>query len=428
MLRKFQFSSKKQQFLSKLRNNCLLHSLLYAPRILIRNEISKEACVLSYYGLFSCIPILVFFLRLSQHLFSNLDWKEWLLIKFPDYKNPILAIVEVAYHSTTSNIGVVIVGSFFVFCWSGILMLLSLEDGLNKIYRTGWTAISVQRLVTYFMITLISPMIFIIVAGSWVYITQIMPIQYARVFSISWLMTALYSFSVLLPYVLIYLILFFCYAFLPRVSVQKTAALIAALIAGSLWVISQKIFFCLQFYLFNYSFTYGALVALPSFLLLLYLYACIYLFGGAFAFLFQNQGFSGSLSSEDSLPNGYIRLVMSVYILAVILKNFNQKDSSMTLMALSKMSKIPVGELAQCLATLEKEEMILLYKKTYKPAYNISDLTIKDIIEKLLHLPKFSRACPNIVLRSIQKRFACMFDQVEESSHNLTLKDIAEQL
>ena len=68
-----------QKLLSSFRNNFIIKSFLKAPKVLYHSEASKEACVLSYYGLFSCIPILVFFLRLSQYLFISLDWKEWLL-------------------------------------------------------------------------------------------------------------------------------------------------------------------------------------------------------------------------------------------------------------------------------------------------------------------------------------------------------------
>ncbi|AAP05291.1 YhjD/YihY/BrkB family envelope integrity protein [Chlamydia caviae] len=419
------FSRKKKNPKSGFRNNRIIRSFLLAPQVLVKNEVSKEACVLSYYGLFSCIPILVFFLRLSQHLFANLDWKEWLLVRFPDYKEPILAIVAAAHNATTSNIGLVLVGSFFVFCWAGILMLLSLEDGLNKIFRTGWTPISVQRLIAYFIITLVSPMIFIIVCGSWIYITQIMPVAYAKLFSLSHSITILYVFSRLTPYLFIYLALFCCYAFLPRVSVQKTAALIAALTAGTLWIFFQKVFFCLQFYLFNYSFTYGALVALPSFLLLLYLYAMLYLFGGAFTFLIQNQGCNFILPTEKYLPNCYVKLVVCTYILSVISRDFDEAFTSPTARSIAKNSKIPIGEIFQSLDILENEGLILSYKKAYKPTHNISGLTIKDVVEKLLHLKTFNQIHPDTALSLIQSSLRDMFDQATKSPYNLTLSDIA---
>lgn len=105
MLRPLSFIQKLH---SSFRNNFIIKSFLKAPKVLYHSEASKEACVLSYYGLFSCIPILVFFLRLSQYLFISLDWKEWLLLHYPDYEAPILAIFDAAY-ATTSNIGVVLV-------------------------------------------------------------------------------------------------------------------------------------------------------------------------------------------------------------------------------------------------------------------------------------------------------------------------------
>lgn len=427
MFRRFSSFSKKKQN-SRFRNNRILKSFLLAPKVLLRNETAKEACVLSYYGLFGCIPILVFFLRLSQSLFLDVDWKEWLLIKFPDYKEPILAIVDAAHRSPTNNVSVVLVGSFFVFCWAGILMLVSLEDSLNKIFRMGWTPISLHRLITYFVITLISPMVFIIVSGFWVYVTQIMPIQYPRLLSLSHLMAVIYFLSLCIPYLGIYAVLFCCYSFLPRVSVKKNAAFTASLVAGTLWIIFQKIFFCLQYYLFNYSFTYGALVALPSFLLLLYFYACLYLFGGVLTFLIQNQGYSFILSTDKYLPNCYTKLVISIYILAEISRDFDEGYPSPTLESLAKNSNVPIGELAQCLEILESEGLVLSYKETYKPSYYISELTIQDILEKLLHLHTFSYVQAEVALRLVQTCFHELLDQAKHSVYNLTLKDIARKL
>ncbi|WP_100933939.1 YihY/virulence factor BrkB family protein [Candidatus Chlamydia corallus] len=429
MFRKlFPFSKKKTSQKRHLRNNGLLQVVIQSVKVLLHNEASKEACVLSYYGLLTCIPIIVFFLRLSQHLFTNLNWKEWLIIKFPDYKKPIVAIVEAAYHATESNIGLVLVGSFFVFCWAGILMLLSLEDGLNKIFRTSWTPISLKRLVSYFVITLVSPMIFIIVCGAWIYITQIMPIQYAKLFSLSHSMTTLYFISRLVPYLLLYLALFCCYAFLPRVAIQKTKALISTLIIGSLWIVFQKAFFSLQVSLFNYSFTYGALVALPSFLLLLYIYAIIYLFGGALTFIIQNRGCTFVFLGDKILPSCYLQLITSTYILALTTRQFNEGRSPLTPQFIAKHSKVPIGEVSQCLDILEKEGFIFPYNNGYQPVFNFSEFTIKDVADKLLHREIFTKFNPDLGITFIENSFQNMFNQASKNKDNLTLSEIASRI
>lgn len=417
-------------FLKKLhhafRNNFIIKSFLKAPKVLYYNEASKEACILSYYGLFSCIPILVFFLRLSQYLFISLDWKEWLLLHYPDYETPILAIFEAAY-STTSSIVVVLVSSFFVFCWAGILMLQSLEDGLNKIFCPGITQASLKRLISYLIITLISPMIFIIVCGSWIYITQIMPISYPKLFSFSHAMACIYVISRILPYALLYGGLFCCYAFLPRVPTQKSSSLLAAAIAGSAWVISQKIFFCLQLYLFNYSFTYGALVALPSFLLLLYLYSIIYLFGGALSFLFQNKGFITLIPKEEIFPNSYFKFILCLYFLTLITEHFDHSLPPPSSSYLAKRAKASIGEASQCLDILEKEGMILKHKDGYKPSHNISNLHIDAIFVLLTKSPSFANICSSSLM-PIQENLAHILAEIKKSSHNLSLSEIAKKV
>lgn len=422
MFRKRSFIAQTRSLLFCLRN--IICFIFRAPKVLFHNEAFKEACVLSYYGLFSCVPILVFFLRLSQYLFSNLDIKSLLLSKFPDYREPILVIVEAANHSSSTSIGLVIVGSFFVFCWAIILMLLSLEDSLNKIFKTGWTPASLQRIVAYLLISLVSPMVFIILCGVWIYITRVMPLKYAKLFSTDYTLSGVYFLSKLMTYALLYIILFCCYAFLPRASVQKRAAIIATLIAGTVWILLQKAFFCLQMRLFNYSFTYGALVALPSFLFLLYLYSMIYLFGGALTSLIQNQGYH-LIPENKPLPRAYMKAVLCTYILTVILERFNNKQA-LTIKYLAKCSKIPTIEITECLEILEKEGLIITYKQGFHPAYNITNLTIQEIIAKLIHLDSSAHHY-NATISFIHDQLTHMLSEMKISPCNLTLFEILKE-
>ena len=306
-------------------------------------------------------------------------------------------------------------------------MLQSLEDGLNKIFCSGITQASLKRLISYLIITLISPMIFIIVCGSWIYITQIMPINYPKLFSFNHTMVCVYIISRLVPYILLYGILFCCYAFLSRVPTQKSAAFLSAAIAGSAWVVSQKIFFCLQLYIFNYSFTYGALVALPSFLLLLYLYAIIYLFGGALTFLLQNKGFNTLIPKDNLFPNSYLKFVLCLYFLALITEYFDRSLPPPTVSYLAKKAKTSIGEASQCLNILEKESLILKHKEGYKPAHNISGLHIDVIFNQLTKSSSFSKICTSS-LKPIQKDLIRMLAEIKKSSHNLSLSEIAKKV
>ncbi len=409
-----------------LRN--IIRSSLLSLKILARGEISKEACVLSYYGLFSCVPVLVFFLRLTQYLFGNSTWIEWLLFKLPDYKEPIEAIVAAAQNSSGIPVGSVIVASFFVFCWPAIFMLMSLEDSLNKVFRAGWTPLSVQRIVVYLIITLIAPMVFIIAFGSWIYITQIMPLAYTKLFQLSYTMSTVFFLSRIAPYVFLYVILFCCYAFLPRVPIQKNAALQAAFVAGTVWLVLQKLFFGLQIYLFNYSFTYGALVALPSFLLLLYLYSMIYLFGGTLTFTIQNHGDAGNSATENGIPNSYLKLVISTYILAFIFHCFNKRLSPPSATTIAKSAHISIGEVSQCLALLEKEGFILLYKEAYKPSYNFAHLTIQDVIEQLINLHSFAHISSDCTFSLIQQHLLEIFAYAKSATSNATLEALSKEI
>ncbi|MBU0663562.1 MAG: YihY/virulence factor BrkB family protein [Proteobacteria bacterium] len=96
-------------------------------------------------------------------------------------------------------------------------------------------------------------------------------------------------FFLLLPILFITLALSISYMVFPNTKVRSVPAFIGALLAGSLWFVTQNIYISLQIGVSNYNAIYGSFATLPLFLVWLYLGWIFILTGAQVAFACQTH-------------------------------------------------------------------------------------------------------------------------------------------
>jgi membrane protein len=101
-----------------------------------------------------------------------------------------------------------------------------------------------------------------------------------------WLQT---FFLLILPILFITFALTVSYIVFPNTRVYTIPAFIGAILAGSLWFITQNIYISLQLGVSNYNAIYGSFATLPLFLVWLYLGWIFILTGAQVAFACQTQ-------------------------------------------------------------------------------------------------------------------------------------------
>ncbi|WP_348660406.1 YihY/virulence factor BrkB family protein [Chlamydiifrater volucris] len=393
-------------------------------------ELPREAAILSYYGVLTIIPILVFFFRLSEKLFANADLQKFLIEKFPNYASQIKEIGITALEASDSGTGIVLISSFFVFCWAGLLMLSSLEDGLNKISGNGILKVSGNRLLAYLGIILVSPMIFILSYGSFIYATKILPLLNPSFLPLTTSQYVLKLFYSTLPYFVICPTLFLCYYFLPRTKVLSSAAWISSAVIGIIYVSCQHWFLIMQIKLFNYSFTYGALVALPSFLLLLYFCSFLFLVGGALTFSIQNLGYK-FFSRHNPLLEGYEKTIVCLEILIMIMNRFNRGTCALTANDISKSTRIPLGEITQCLDILVERELITGFgekrnQQKYLPAFNFNEITVLEVLKKIIGANGNMKHKTSIAGSAAEESLKKIMDSLQHDENNVTVLELTQ--
>jgi membrane protein len=92
-----------------------------------------------------------------------------------------------------------------------------------------------------------------------------------------------------LPYVSIWIAMFFLYVFIPNTRIRFASAAVGAVFAGTAWQLVQWGYFHFQVGVANYNAIYGALAAVPIFLVWIYVSWIIVLFGLEIVFAHQHR-------------------------------------------------------------------------------------------------------------------------------------------
>ena len=155
---------------------------------------------------------------------------------------------------------------------------------------------------------------------------------------------------------------------MPNTKVRVKSGIVAAILAGTVFNITQWIYIDFQVGVSRYNAMYGSFAALPLFLAWLQISWLIVLFGAELAFSHQNQNlYEFEKESENISDNS--RKAMVIIILNRIIKQFIAGDKPLSSGELSKELKIPIRLVRELLQSLVEcnilTQTIAVQPKTY---------------------------------------------------------------
>ena len=169
-----------------------------------------------------------------------------------------------------------------------IKMLSNIEDAFNNIWGIKKSRTLARKFSDYLAVILVCP-IFLVVSGS---LTVFINTQTGNALE---RFTFLQSFGPALrwligmsPYGILWIIFAFIYLFIPNTKVRPGSALLAGVVAGTLFQLAQWAYVTFQVGVAKYNAIYGSFAAIPLFLMWLQFSWLIVLFGAELAFAHQN--------------------------------------------------------------------------------------------------------------------------------------------
>ncbi len=201
----------------------------------------------------------------------------------------------------TTQSGVITGIGIVLLIWSVVKMLSSTELAMNRIWGVKKGRSLVKKFTDYMSILFIAPILVILISSMNVFMMSSLQAYAMDEGILSYASAALKAILTILPYVLVWFLFVFLYMFMPTTPVRFKYALVAGIIAGTIFQVVQWFYIRFQVGVSSYNAIYGGLAALPLLLVWLQLSWSIVLWGTELCYImrtgiFYTREFSGPIT------------------------------------------------------------------------------------------------------------------------------------
>ena len=271
---------------AKARSIKYLKVLIITIKTFSAERIGFQATALSFFGTMSMVPFIAIVFAITGGL-GLADKLEALLYSYFENSQETINMVlgfadNIISTAQSSGMGLV---SALVFVWLVFWMMISVERVFNNVWRVRKSRNLFKRISFYITILLISPfVIFLFFSGSMVYTNLLkgvgLDVEYFESLTsiIAWL----------LFYILATLTFSAMYKFIPNHRVIYSSALRAASISALAFTVLQDLYLETQLFVTRLNTVYGAVAAIPLFMVWMNIGWFIILFGAELSYAYQN--------------------------------------------------------------------------------------------------------------------------------------------
>jgi len=393
-----------------------------------KDNITEKASALTYFTLLSIVPVIAMAFGISKGFGLEIVLKRELERYFAGNEMVLEQTLEWSSKMLDQANGGIISGISFVFLMYAVLRLLyNIEMSFNSVW--GTKSRSWQRKISdYIAIILLGPLFIILSSSATVFVTSQVQNLASEVSVLSYIKPAILLGLKIVPFSLIWILMFLLYIIFPNTKVKLKPAIVAGILAGTLFQLTQWGWINGQVYLSRYSTIYGAFAALPLFMIYLQLSWLIVLFGAEYAFAMQNANTWEHKNISESL-SGIHKKKMCLLILRHIIKNFELGNPPMTISQISGIVHVPYRFVSKILKELEAAGIVNKVASEeydmYIPALDINRIDVHLVLRKLDY-KGFDELKTNEdeIFESVENAVLEVDDSIKLSKVNKLLKDV----
>ncbi len=384
-----------------------------------------RATALTFYTLFSIVPVLALMFAITKGLGYDEDFKKTVSEGSSQYSTVLNQAFIYADQMLANAKGGVIAGfGAVLLLWSVISLLMNIENSFNDIWEIKKGRTWYRKVTDYLTIMFVAP-IFLIISGSLTFALQTKVLDPYLFSDLTQIVLKLVSFSMICG------VFTFLYIVLPNTRVTFKSAFTAAVFATILFELLEWVYVSFQVGTMRMNAIYGSFAALPLFLIWVQYSWYIVLFGAELAFANQNVDHYELENEIKNISTRYKR-VIALMICNNVVKNFQSENKPLTAIEIAHRLDVPV-RLARTVINELVEVKILAEvitandKETaYQPGISDSLLTIKYIINKLdEHGVNDLPITDAKELAIINKLLNDLDNVINEEKGNVLVKDIA---
>ncbi|MBD3271702.1 MAG: YihY family inner membrane protein [Elusimicrobia bacterium] len=376
--------SRSRFFLLKL-----IRIILLVARGFNEDKIQLRALALSFYSLLSIIPVLAMVFGIAKGFGIEKMLEKRLMDILPNQEQLINHVTGFVYNLLENTKGSVVTGfGLVILLWIVIKVLSNIESSFNDIWgikhARGFT-----RKFSDYLAAIIICMLLIVLSGS---VNVMISNQFLFLSDKFHFMQSLHPAGKIiltsLSYGFVWAFFAFIYMFMPNTRVKVSSAVLAGIVAGSLYKLVQFLYVSFQVGVVRYNAIYGSFAAVPLFLIWLLLCWMIVFFGAEISFAYQNVDMF-ELDHDCLHASFQFKKLLSLRITHLVIKNFISGAKPLTASHIAHEIGVPIRlvrqtlfELAEC--GIVSEVNIKEDKETgFQPARDIKTISINSIINAL---------------------------------------------
>ncbi len=349
----------------------------------------KDACFVSasamtFYSILSFIPLVALIFGIGKGFGFEFLLEDFVRSKL--YLNVDVAdfIIGSAQKALENARGGVVTGfGIVLLLWAVIKLLTNAETAINNVWRVTSSRSVARRFTDYFSIMFVVPVLLLLILSINVFMTTNLKQLIAEGGMWRYAGNLLYSVMRILPYVLVWILFVFLYMFVPTVPVKFRYAIVAGVIAGSVYQIVQWFYIRFQIGVSAYNAVYGSLAAIPLLLAWLQLSWSIVLWGAQLCYVLKNGHMMYHRKNEWE-PEWKDYVSYSIRILNYVAGEHVKGKGGALLEEINARLGVDYDSLERVLKRLVEVGILVRVDKKdnvfYYPAVDFHTLSIADII------------------------------------------------
>lgn len=284
-----------------------------------------------------------------------------------------------------------------------------------------------RQITDYISLLVIAP-VFLVIASSF-NVSQMQSISNSIPF-LHYLDSVLKVLVTILSYTLIWFVFTLIYIIVPNTKVRFIPALIAGVIAGTMFQLLQWGYVNFQSLLSGYGAIYGTFAALPLFMMWLEFSWLIVLLGAEISFAYQNAEHYEQ-EAEDLKVSPKHRRILVLLVAQKIVKNFTEGLDPLNAADIATQLGVPVRIVRDLIDDLLISRIIIetltpeVREVAYQPAIDPAKITVSfifDALDKQGQQVNFDKE--TLEFGKLTKAVESFYEDVRNSSYNTALKDI----
>jgi membrane protein len=408
-----------------------LRIILLAIRGFGEDKCQLRASALTFYSLLSVVPVVAmafgiakgfgFERLLERQLVENLQGQQEVLEQIIGFANTLL---DNTRGGLIAGVGIA------VLFWTVIKLLGNIETSFNDIWGIKTPRTMGRKFSDYLSVILVCPFLLIMASSVTVLITNYVTLIVDSLSFLGPLAGAIILSLNILPYAVIWIVFTFMYFFMPNTKVTIKSALLAGIIAGTIFQLLQWGYITFQVGAAKYGAIYGSFAALPLFLVWLQLSWLVVLFGAEVSFAEQNVG-TYEFEPDSLKVSRRFRSLLTLRITHFYVKKFQQGEKPPTADEISDQLEIPIRLVRQILFELIEAGILSEVKLDdpesigFQPARTIEKITVFGVMDQLDQ--QGIDSLPIAQSKDLDKLKASLVrlhEMLVKSPDNLKLKDV----